>query len=128
MPTYNGWNVVTIPGTPPAPASIEFSVIDIVSGNVSPFTGQMQIYDWNANYMEASVTMPPLPYAVGQEWVSFLRNLKGIGGVFQFTSAFMSAYPNDIGSRYWRLKGNLRKWSISKGRFYGIQFDIREAI
>lgn len=128
MPTYLGWNVRTIPSSPPAPASIEFSVVDIVSGNVSPFTGQMQIYDWNANYMEASVTLPPLPYTDGQQWVTFLRSLKGIAGVFQFSAAFMAAYPNDIGTRYWRLKSNLRKWSVTKDRYYGIQFDCREAI
>lgn len=125
---YLGWTVVSVPAYPPAPASIDLSVVEIVSGNVSPFTGQMQVYDWNASYMEASVVMPPLRNADGQNWVAFLRSLKGIASVFQFTAAFMAAYPNDVGTRYWRLKSNTAKWSIDDNRHYRIQFDIREAI
>lgn len=135
MPLYNGWNVITIPGTPPAPASIEFSVVDIVSGNVSPFTGQMQVYQWGATYMEAMVYMPPMTDTDAQEWLAFLRALQGIANVFQFTSAFAAKYPESITAgtsppqpRYWRLKSNTRKWSINDSRLYGISFEIREAI
>jgi hypothetical protein len=28
----------------------------------------------------------------------------------------------------WRLKSNQRKWSITESRFYGLQFEIREAL
>ena len=117
-----------MPGTPSAPQSIEFSVVNIVSGNTSPFTGQMQTYDWNANYMEANVTLPPLHDAVAQEWIVFFRALKGISGVFQFSAAFMAAYPTSLGTRYWRMKSNVQKWSINENRFYGVSFEIREAI
>jgi hypothetical protein len=128
MPTYLGWNVVTIPTSPPAPASIEFTQIDNVAISVSPFTGQQQTQDWQATYMEASVSLPPLTYAQAQAWVTFLRNLKGVAGVFQFGSAFTAAYSADLGTRYWRLKSNARKWSVTNARLYGIQFDVREAL
>jgi hypothetical protein len=128
MSTYNGWNIVTIPTFPPAPQSIEFEQFDIVADTTSPFTGQQQIQDWNANYMSLRVNLPVLIYANAQPWVAFFRSLKGKAGVFQFTAAFMAAYPNDLGSRYWRLKSNSRQWTVSKDRVYLISFECREAI
>ena len=128
MPTYLGWNIITIPSTPPAPASIEFTANDAVSINISPFTGQQQVYNWGALPMEISVSMPAMPYAVAQSWVSFLRNLQGQANVFQFTAAFTAAYSGDLGSRYWRLKSNQRKWSVNEARMYGIHFEAREAM
>lgn len=135
MPTYLGWNVITMPAKPAAPQTIEFSVVDIVAQSTSPFTGQQQIQNWGASYMEAIVSLPPLTDAQAQAWVSFLFALQGIANVFQFNSAFVAAYPlslNNNGSppvpRYWRLKSNQRKWSVSEARLYGIQFEIREAI
>lgn len=127
MPLFNGWNIVVIPTVPPAPQSIEFDQFDFVASTSSPFTGQQQIQDWNANNMGLRVNLPPLIYSTAQTWVAFLRSLKGIAGVFQFTPAFMAAYPNDLGTRYWRLKSNQRKWVISKDRVYLISFECREA-
>src|SRR5216684_2650377 len=95
MPTYLGWNVITIPTNPPAPASIEFIIDDAVAINISLFT--------------------------------FLRALNGMANVFQFGSAFATQYASSIGSRYWRLKTNTRKWSSSEMRVFGVQFEIREA-
>lgn len=126
MPTYLGWNVVTIPSYPPAPSSFEINEVNIVGVSTSPFTGQQQTFDWNAEWSEASITMPAMKYADAQNWVTFLKALKGTLCVFQFGSAFGAAYP-EIGSRYWRLKGNSRKWSVTKDRVYSIQFEIREA-
>lgn len=127
MSTYLGWNTVAIPAYPPAPASIDFVVVAITSGLVSPFTGQTQIIDWNASYMEGSVAMPPMNYANGQNWLAFFRALDGMANVFQFSSAFMAAYPNDLGTRYWRLKANSLRYAISPDRYYRFQFEIREA-
>src|ERR1041385_4715845 len=128
MSTYNGWEIIDIPADPPAPQSIEFSQIDIVAQSISPFTGQQQLQDWNANYMEASVSLPPLTDAQAQAWIQFLRDLKGMANVFKFSDAFVAAYESSIGNRYWRLKSNQRKWSISEARVYGISFEIREAL
>lgn len=117
-----------MPTDPPAPASIDLTVVNIVSGSTSPFTGQMQVFDWNASYMKATVVMPPLPYATAQTWVAFLRSLKGISGVFQFSAAFRAAYGNDVGDRYWRMIDNSLKWSIAPDRYYRVQFECREAL
>lgn len=134
MATYLGWDIITMPSTPSAPASIEFSVIDIVAMSKSPFTGQQQIQDWNASYMEASVSLPPLTDSQAQDWLTFFFALKGVANVFQFTTAFAAAYPKSLktgsplAQRYWRLKSNLRKWSIGEARVYGIQFECAEAL
>jgi hypothetical protein len=128
MPTSSDWEVITIPSYPPAPASIEFSVIDIVALSRSPFTGQQQVQDWQATYMEAKVSLPPLTDARAQPWIAFLFGLKGMAKVFQFTPEFAAAYPASIGDRFWRLKSNQRMWSISEQRVYGISFEIIEAI
>ena len=126
MPTYLGWNVITIPAYPPAPASFEVNEMNIIGLSTSPFTGQQQVYDWNAEWTEASVTMPAMPFDVAQPWVTFLKDLKGAKCVFQFSTSFGAAYP-EIGTRYWRLKSNARRWSVTRDRVYSIQFDIREA-
>jgi len=128
MPTFEGRNIITIPAYPPAPQSIEVTAIDVVGQNVSPFTGQQQVYDWNASWLEASVTMPPMTDATAQAWVQFLKDLKGVANVFQFTAGFQAAFPLSIPNGwYWSLKSNERKWSITKAAIYGMQFDIRRA-
>ena len=128
MPTYLGVDIITMPSTPASPQSIEFSVVDIVAMSVSPFTGQQQVQDWQSTFMEGSASLPPLTIAQADAWLTFLRDLKGMRNVFQFGAAFAAAYSSSIGSRYWRLKSNQRKWSITEARLYGIQFEFREAI
>lgn len=128
MSTYLGWTVVPMPSAPAAPASIEFSVFDPVAISKSPFTGQQQVQRWGFSWMEASVSMPPLTKAQAQAWVQWLRDLNGMANVFQFGTAFDVAYNESVKSKYWRLKSNTRKWSISEARMYGIQFDIQEAL
>lgn len=134
MSTYLGVDVITMPSTPASPASIEFFLIDIVALSKSPFTGQQQVQDWNASYMKASVSMPPLTDTQAQDWIAFFVAMKGIKNVTQFTSAFAAAYPaslktgSPLAQRYWRLESNERKWSISEARVYGFQFNLIEAI
>lgn len=131
MSTYNGWNVIVMPGTPPAPASFEMAWVDIAGANTSPFNGQQQVQYWSGPWQEGSVSMPPMIYAIGQEWIAFLQNLQGINNVFQFSAAFQAAYPNEFnisGAKYYRLKSNVRKWSVSNQRVYGISFEFRTAL
>jgi hypothetical protein len=128
MPSYLGWNVVSIPTTPSAPASIEFFRNSSVAISISPFTGQQQIVDWNAEFTHAAVSWPPMTDATAAAWITFLDALKGQACVFQFGSAFAAAYPASIGSKYWRLKSNTRGWTINRDRMYAISFEIREAL
>lgn len=128
MSTYLGWNVITMPATPPAPQSIEFKVVNAVAMSISPFTGQQQTQDWGGSWMEAIAHLPPLTHTQAVAWVQFLRDLKGSANVTQFTSAFQAAYSDSIASgQYWRLKKPEAVWSISQARMYGITLEFIEA-
>ena len=124
MPTYEGRNIVVIPASPPAPAHIEITQVDATAMNRSPFTGQQQVQNWGATWMEAVVTMPTLTYSQAQLWISFLRQLNGQACVFQFTAAFVAAYPEIGSGTYWCLKSPGRKWSLNPGKLYGMSFEI----
>jgi hypothetical protein len=63
MPTFNGWEIIPMPATPSAPATVEFTAMDTVAVSTSPFTGQQQVQDWQASWLEASVSMPALTHA-----------------------------------------------------------------
>lgn len=52
-----------MPATPSAPATVEFTAMDTVAVSTSPFTGQQQVQDWQASWLEASVSMPALTHA-----------------------------------------------------------------
>lgn len=132
MPTtYNGWPVVIMPSTP-WPAGAEFAQNALVAANTNPFTGQQQTQDWQASYMEGSMSLPPMLQSQATAWVTFLKSCNGIASVFQFPAAFAANYPESLTSdgtnqRWWRLKANQNKWSIRKASIYGISFEIREA-
>jgi len=79
--TFNGWPVVALPASP-APQSIEFTANDITAVSVSPFTGQQQVLDWRAGFLEASVTMPPMPETSAKAWTAFLLQVRGQACVF----------------------------------------------
>lgn len=134
MATHLGWNIVFVPAFPPAPTSFELSQIDMVAMNISPFTGEQQVQVWPgaspgtaATRMEGSVTMPNMKQPDAENWIQFLRDLQGQGGVFQWGAACQAAFP-EIGARFWRLKSNTRKWSVVPGFIYAMRFDIMEAL
>jgi hypothetical protein len=83
MSSFNGWTIIPMPVSPPAPATMEFTAIDTVAVSISPFTGQQQVYDWQASYLEASVSMPALTGPQAQNWIAFLMALHGQANVFQ---------------------------------------------
>jgi hypothetical protein len=128
MSTYNGWTIVTMPSTPSA-RNVEFAQQNVVGSVVSPFTGQEQIQDWNASWMEASLTMPQMLLATGQPWIDFLVACRGRACVFQLPSFLAAFVPSGaVPGTYWRLKENTAKWSINLAFIVGMEFDIREAI
>jgi hypothetical protein len=130
MATYLGRNIVAMPNYP-APKSIEFARQNIVGASTSLFTGQQQIQDWGASWLEADVVMPPMITATKAIlWRDFLIALKGISGVFQLTNPmFLSLVPAGlVPNGYWCLKNNTQKWSVTVGQFYGFEFEIREVL
>lgn len=82
--TFNGWNIISLPTTPSAPATIDFTATDIVAMSISPFTGQQQVHDWQQGMLEASVSYPPMTHVHAQAWIAFLLGLRGQRNVFQF--------------------------------------------
>ena len=128
MSTYLGRLIIAWPDYPSAPASIDFTQVDAVAVSTSPFTFQQQVQQWSGTYRKASVSMPAMTDANAQAWVAFLVALNGSANVFQFSAAFAAQYPLSIGTRYWCLDSNERKWSINQSRMYGFQFDVREVL
>lgn len=128
MSTYNGWPVTSLPTTP-APKSVE-PVYDYIAGaSTNPFTGQQQVYDWNASYTGMTVTMPPMDSSDGMTWATALVACKGPISVFVLPEAWGTLLPTGlVPGTYWRLKANSVKWSINDGMVYGVEFVIREAI
>lgn len=128
MSTYNGWTIVSMPTTPSA-KTVEFSQQDVVAASLNPFTGQQQIQDWNASWLEASITMPSMELATAQPWIAFLRACKGQACVFQLPTLLASLVPSGaVPGLYWRLKTNNVRWSVNLGFIVGMEFEIREAI
>ena len=132
MATYLGWTIVSLPTSPPCPASLEPAHNAIEGANSNPFNAQQQTYDWQNNWKELSVSMPAMNAAQGQAWASFFESCDGISNVFQFASGVCSLFPNELTTdgttpRYWRLKKNSTQWMIKKGKIYGVTFECREA-
>lgn len=122
-----------MPTGPAAPASFEFSWNALAAANTNPFTGQQQVQDWQAHFMEVSVSLPPMYQSGAQAWLTFLEALDGVANVFQFSTALCTAYPAELTSdgstpRYWCLKSNRQQWAVKRGSIYSITFEIREAI
>lgn len=91
MSTFNGRTIVTMPSTPAAPASIEWSATDFVAASESPFTRQQQIQDWQGSLLEGIASMPPLTHVQAQSWIAWLMGLRGIAGVFQIGDPLATA-------------------------------------
>jgi hypothetical protein len=129
MPTYNGWTIVTMPSTPSA-KNVEFSDQSVVTASQSPFTGQQQIYDWQAS----------MAGSVDHDADDALWPLRSPGSTscarVRVKRASSSCRPSSlpyvptgaVPALYWRLKNNTAKWSVSPGNIVGMQFEIREAI
>ena len=138
--TINGsvWTTQTLPTTPAAPASMEFSHNIIAAASVNPFTQQRQIYNWGGSYKEISVSYSTMTATTAQSWLTFIDNLQGQLCVFCFPVAVTNLYPHELTTdgltnssnpRYFRLKGNAVKWAVSPGSIYkGFTFDCVEVV
>jgi hypothetical protein len=89
MGTFNGWTIIPTPPWP-SPQSIGYTAIDTVGVSVSPFTGQTQLQNWCASWMELSISMPPMPNRLVQQWLAFLLALQGTDNVFQLGDPLMA--------------------------------------
>lgn len=125
-----GRTVQTMP-TSPVPAGVEGQFTALVAASENPFNAQEQVQDWGSQFYEVAVTMPPMKQSDGQAWIAFLVACRGRAGVFQFPSAFVSDFPETFtvdgtDQPYWELT-DMAKWSIKRGKIYGISFNCRQA-
>jgi hypothetical protein len=81
MSTFNGWPVVTMPSSP-APATMEFTGQDVVAVVPSVFTGQVQVQNWRASWLEAVIQMPPMRDATARGWIAWLLSTQGMAACF----------------------------------------------
>ncbi len=63
-------------------ASVEITAEHASAVSTSPFTFQSQAQSYSGQRWRASVSIPPLPRADAEVWVSFLLKLKGRYGTF----------------------------------------------
>tara|TARA_B100000085_G_scaffold72233_2_gene64741 strand:+ start:7885 stop:8751 length:867 start_codon:yes stop_codon:yes gene_type:complete len=75
---------ITMPTTPNFLSS-EFTLVRTIGQTISPFTGQQKTQEFDANFWQANVSLPPLNKTQAVNWQSFLARLKGPTNVFQFT-------------------------------------------
>lgn len=79
--SVNGWPLIQMPSTP-GPRQIEWTAQDVVAAVTNPFTGKQQTQSWQAGWLEAVVTLPPMQRVDAANWISFLLQLQGQNGVF----------------------------------------------
>ena len=75
---------LSLPSTP-APQNIELLDAHKAAMTRGEFSYVRQTHDYNADLLEAVVTLPPMKRADAEEWVSVFLNLKGIVNTFLMT-------------------------------------------
>ena len=81
--------------------------------SVSPFTGQQQIQDWQASFLEASVSMPPLTQAQAQNWIAFLMALRGQAKVFQLGDPLAVVPQGSAPARRWSMAAGQTGYTLN---------------
>jgi hypothetical protein len=78
--TVNGVAIIAFPGDFPGAGltSVDLQINDAVAENVSPFTGQSQVFAWpGADMLTGTITWPPMLRADAQKVVAFLMECRG---------------------------------------------------
>lgn len=115
--------------TSPAPKSIDPVYSRTVGTSTNPFTKKQQIQDWQSNYSELKLSMPPMAPEDGATWADFLVSCNGIANVFMLPTAVANLLPAGMTpGGYWHMKYNTARWAITEGQTYELEFEIREAL
>lgn len=88
--SINGSPLVAVP-TSPGARQIEWKFRNVVGMVSNPFTGKQQMQNWQAGWIEATVTMPPMARATAAAWMAFLLQLQGQNGVFFYGDGLANA-------------------------------------
>lgn len=63
--------------------NLSFRMQNVVGVNASPFTGEQQVYEFQGEWWEADISLPPIAdRAVAEEWICLLAKLRGQSGTF----------------------------------------------
>lgn len=83
--TVGGQSVILVAlPTSPGLRAVEFTDFDAVSIVASPYTGQTQAQTWpGGDYWTGTATLPPLAQDDADNWIAFLRELRGQANAFQ---------------------------------------------
>jgi hypothetical protein len=84
MPSFNDWQILSLPATPAAPSSIEWGLLDAIGASMSPFSYATQQHDWGVAKLRASLSYAAMDDTEAAPWEAFLMGLRGPLNVFQF--------------------------------------------
>jgi len=104
MSTFNGWQIISLPTSPPAPKSIEWEYMDVVGSAQSPFSLQRQIQVWGAAQIRASISYPLMPTKQAAPWRAFLA-LANMGSVFSIGDP-LNQSPQHVGATGGTVSGS----------------------
>lgn len=63
-------------------ASVRLRAQDIVTMNMSPFSGVQQVYKYSGQYWEADISLPPMKREDAEYWMTFFMKLGNQYGTF----------------------------------------------
>ncbi len=76
----------------PAPRAVKISATNFVGVGTSPFTAESQTQEWPGEYLQLSVTMPPIRNQItAGQWEAFFLALRGASGTFYMGDPSRSA-------------------------------------
>jgi hypothetical protein len=122
LATFNGWNIIVPPSYPPAPASIEWDLDDVVGAVKNPFNLMQQNQDFAQSTLRGSVSYPFMRNQYGIQWRAFLAALRGVLNVFQLGDPLNQA-PQNLSATGGTVSGSGQTGFIlntsSSGLLYG---------
>lgn len=77
--------------------SMTIRAVSVVGMNLSPFTGQQQVYKHQGQWWEAEITLPPMKRADAEQIAAFLFKLNGRYGTFTLGDP-ANAAPRGVGT------------------------------
>lgn len=80
----------------PGLSSVKWRAVDVTGMNVSPFTGQAQVYRWMNNSWMAQCGLPAMRRAKAEKWIAFLLSLRGSFGTFLLGDPLYQSPTGDV--------------------------------
>lgn len=88
--TFNGLNVIALPALPGF-SQVELSMHDKVSAAPSVFSQAAQTLDWQIDWWDGKMSLPPMHRKDAQAWIAFQADCVGMAGCFMIGDQLASA-------------------------------------